>query len=157
MKNHVLRPLWVAIAIVAVVLVARQFLVPEDFGVHGDSFTYNYYRLSNVQEWKDFPVKYMGRERCARCHKKNAREIADSKHVNMQCENCHGPGAGHPKDIDKLPIDGSRELCLRCHHKLAYPTSQRGALPGVNGEKHGRNKECRVCHNPHHPDTEDMQ
>ena len=100
MKNHVLRPLWVAIALVAVILVARQFLVPEDFGVHGDSFTYNYYRLGNVQEWKEFPVKYMGRERCARCHKKNTREIADSKHANMQCENCHGPGAGHPKDID---------------------------------------------------------
>jgi hypothetical protein len=58
MKWHVLRPLWLAIGVLAAILIARQFLVPDDFGVHGPSFTYNYHRLGNVQEWKDFPVKY---------------------------------------------------------------------------------------------------
>ena len=29
MKNHVLRPLWVAIAFVALILLARYFLVPK--------------------------------------------------------------------------------------------------------------------------------
>ena len=42
MKWHVLRPLWLAIGLVVVLLIARQFLVPEDFGVHGGSFTYNF-------------------------------------------------------------------------------------------------------------------
>lgn len=156
MKNHVLRPLWVALALVAVVLVARQFMVPEDFGVHGESFTYNFYRLGNVDEWKAFPVKYQGRERCARCHEENAEEMAGSRHARMQCENCHGPGAGHPKEVRQLPIDGSRDLCLRCHQKLEYPSSLRAELPGINGERHGKNRECRKCHNPHHPDLEDM-
>jgi predicted CXXCH cytochrome family protein len=156
MKNHVLRPLWVAIALVASILVIREFLVPEDFGVHGDSFTYNFYRLGSVQDWKDFKVKYQGRERCARCHDENAAEIADSKHVNMQCENCHGPGVDHPKQVKKLPVNTSRELCLRCHHKLEYPGSQRASLKGVNGEKHMKKRECSKCHNPHHPNLEDM-
>jgi len=156
MKSHVLRPLWLAIAVVGSVLVARIFMVPDDFGVHGDSFTYNFYRLGNVQEWKDFPAKYQGRERCARCHEENTEEIATSKHVNMQCENCHGPGVGHPKQIKKLPVNASRELCLRCHHYLAYPSSQRSALAGIDGNKHMKKKECRKCHNPHHPNLEDM-
>ena len=156
MKNHVLRPLWVAIALVASILVIRQFLVPEDFGVHGDSFTYNFYRLGNVQEWKDFKVKYQGRERCARCHDENTAEIAGSKHAAMQCENCHGPGVDHPKQVKKLPVNTSRDLCLRCHHKLEYPGSQRASLPGVNGEKHMKKRECSKCHNPHHPNLEDM-
>ena len=91
MKSHVLRPLWVAIVLVAAILVAREFMVPDDFGVHGKSFTYNFYRLGNVEEWKDVPAKYRGRERCVKCHKDNSATMADSKHVNMQCENCHGP------------------------------------------------------------------
>ena len=155
MKKHVLRPLWVAIGLVAVVLIARQFLVPPDFGVHGDSFTYNFYRLSNVQEWKDFPVKYQGQARCARCHEENSTEHAASKHAMIECENCHGPGVGHPKTVKKLPIDTSREQCLRCHEYLAYPSSQRMTLPSVVGEKHRPRRECRACHNPHHPDRED--
>jgi hypothetical protein len=155
MKHHVLRPLWLAIGIVAVVLIARHFMVPADFGVHGESFTYNYYRLSNVQEWKDFPVKYQGQARCARCHEENAAEHAASKHAMIECENCHGPGVGHPKQVKTLPIDGSRESCLRCHEYLPYPSSQRMALPAVVGEKHKPRRECRACHNPHHPDREE--
>lgn len=153
---HVLRPLWIVIAVVASIMVARAFMVPDDFGVHGDSFTYNYYRLSNVQEWQDFPAKYVGSKRCKRCHDENAAEIKGSKHANMQCENCHGPAAGHPKKVEKLAINTSRDLCLRCHHYLAYPSSQRSQLPGIDGSKHKKNKECSRCHDPHHPDLENM-
>ena len=38
MKNHVLRPLWVAMAFVALILLARYILVPKDFGVQGEEF-----------------------------------------------------------------------------------------------------------------------
>lgn len=155
MKSHVLRPLWVAIAVVAAVLVARYFMVPDDFGVHGDSFTYHFYRAANVQEWKEFPVKYQGRERCARCHRDIAEEVSGFKHASMQCENCHGAGVGHPREVKKLTIDGSRDLCLRCHQALAYPSSLRSELPGIEGDQHRTRSECRRCHNPHHPDLED--
>lgn len=155
MKRHVLHPLWLAIALVAVILAARAFVVPEDFGVHGDSFTYNFYRKANVQEWKDFPVKYRGRERCARCHDGKTEQLLASKHLNVECESCHGPGAGHPREIKKLPTDASREHCLRCHQELPYPSSLRSELPAVNGEKHMRKRECRKCHDPHYPNLED--
>lgn len=156
MKNHVLRPLWVAIVLVAALLIARHFIVPSDFGIHGDSFTYNFYRKAAVQFWKDFPVKYQGRERCGMCHEENAQHIANSKHAPIQCENCHAPGVGHPREVKKLPINGSRELCLRCHERLRYPSSHRNDLPGIDGTKHMKKYECRKCHDPHHPDLEDM-
>jgi len=155
MKSHVLRPLYLAIALVAAIFVARHFMVPEDFGVHGDSFTYNFYRLGAVQDWKDFPDKYQGRERCARCHDDKSEQNAASKHAPIQCENCHGPGVDHPKKIKKLPIDGSRERCLRCHQRLEYPSSHRNDLPGIDGETHKKKFECRKCHDPHSPDLED--
>ena len=121
MKNHVLRPLWLAIGLVVLIMIARHFMVPEDFGVHGDSFTYNFYRLSNVDEWKDFPVKYQGRERCSKCHEENSESLSHSKHKKIECESCHGPAAGHPREVKKLVIDRSREQCLRCHALLDYP------------------------------------
>ena len=75
MKWHVFRPLGVAIGLIVVILIGRVFMVPDDFGVHGESFTYNFHRLSNEQEWKDFPVKYQGREYCADCHRRNVRVL----------------------------------------------------------------------------------
>ena len=50
MKRHVLHPLWVALGVVGLILFARLLMVPDDFGVHGDSFTYNFYRLGSVEE-----------------------------------------------------------------------------------------------------------
>ena len=64
MKNHVLRPLWVAIGLVVLILVARHLMVPPDFGVHGKSFTYNFYRLSDIADYKALPVKYRGKKVC---------------------------------------------------------------------------------------------
>ena len=151
MKSHLLRPLWVAIGLVLLILISRPFLVPDDFGVHGRNFTYGYHRLSNIQEWKDFPVKYQGREACAECHEENVQQIAGSPHQNIQCENCHGPGAGHPDDMEDLPIDRSREQCLRCHALLEYPNTARNQIPGVHPTRHKRNRECSKCHNPHNP------
>lgn len=157
MKRHVLHPLWFAIAIVVTVLVARVFLVPEDFGVHGDSFTYHFYRESNVQEWQDFEVKYQGMRRCGRCHRDNYNALRDSVHREIECENCHGPGVGHPKLVENLEIRAEREHCLRCHQSLPYPSSLRASLPAVNGDKHGRQRECRRCHDPHNPHKPDRE
>lgn len=155
MKWHVLRPLWLALGVVAAILVARMVLVPDDFGVHGASFTYNYHRLSNVQEWKDFPVKYQGREYCADCHRRNVRVLDRSPaHSAIECENCHGAGVGHPDEVPKLVIDRSREHCLRCHARLDYPENGRSVVPAIDDNRHMRRRECVKCHNPHDPTKE---
>ena len=51
MKRHVLHPLWVAIGVVGLILLARLFMVPDDFGIHGDSFTYN---LKSAKDYYGF-------------------------------------------------------------------------------------------------------
>ncbi len=151
MKRHVLHPLWVAIGLVGVIFIARQFLVPDDFGVHGDSFTYNYYRLSNVQEWKDFEIKYRGRDSCRECHADNVRAHRRAPHKRVECENCHGPSGNHPDDVEFLPLNKERSMCLRCHADLDYPNTARADLPAIVDRRHKRGRECVECHNPHDP------
>ena len=158
MKNHVLRPLWVVLAAIAIHLLVRQYIVPADFGVEeGGNFTYNFHRLSATDEWRDFKVKYRGREYCQECHEENVESVLKSPHAIIQCENCHGPAIDHPDNPEALAIDTSRGQCLRCHTYLPYPTSQRSELPGIDPDEHNTDSECIECHNPHNPDLENME
>jgi len=154
MKWHVLRPLWLTIGVIGIILVAREILVPDDFGVHGRNFTYGYYRLSNVQEWKDFSVKFQGRESCGECHEENLASLNASPHAPIECENCHGPGVGHPDEIEMLPNDLPREHCLRCHASTDYPFASKAQIPLITNRLHKRRQECYECHNPHDPREE---
>ncbi len=156
MKNHVLRPLWLALGAIALILVVRNMMVPSDFGVHGDSFTYNFHRLSNIDEWKAFKVKYRGKEYCLECHEENVQEHAASPHAIIECENCHGPAIDHPDNPETLVIDKRRALCLRCHADLPYPSSHRSEIASIDPDDHNGELECAECHNPHNPSLEDM-
>jgi len=83
MKNHVLRPLWLVLAAIAVFMVVRHFIVPADFGVEeGGDFPYHCHRLSGNDDWRDFKVKYRGREYCQECHEENVESILDSPHAD---------------------------------------------------------------------------
>jgi len=157
MRNHVFRPLFAAIVLVALILTARQLMVPSDFGVHGDSFTYNFYRADSINDWKNFPVSYKGHAYCAECHEDNTESLAKSKHAIIQCENCHGPAMGHPENPEALTINRSRDLCLRCHASLPYPGSHRKDIPSMSPDEDDLDKTCVQCHNPHNPNLEDME
>ena len=157
MKRHVLHPLWVAIGLVGLIFLGRFLFVPDDFGVHGDSFAYTYHRFGNIQEWKDFPVKYQGRDSCVECHKDRVRANRRGPHKRIECENCHGPAAGHPDQIEFLPLNRERAMCLRCHADLDYPaTTARSEMPLIVDRRHKRRRECVECHNPHDP-REDVE
>lgn len=156
MKTHVLRPLFVAIAGVALLLTARHFYVPDDFGVNGKNFTFGFYRKGNLEDWKAVPVKYKGKQYCAECHEEQYEGNMASKHQMIQCENCHGPALNHPDEPEKLTVDKSRDLCIRCHSKLAYPNTARGEINGIDPEEHNTESVCSECHNPHKPSLEDM-
>ena len=60
MKNHVYRPLFVVIGIVVLILVARPFLVPKDFGVGERGYMYGWHRKGNEQDWKKFQGEVSG-------------------------------------------------------------------------------------------------
>jgi predicted CXXCH cytochrome family protein len=146
---HVLRPLYVVLALAAIILIARIFLVPDDFGIHENGYTYGWYRKANVEEWKSVNVKYRGEEYCQACHPEQAKKVLSSPHKKITCENCHGPALEHPVTPPKLTLDRSRALCLRCHTYLAYPTSERSGLKGIDPDRHNSGLACVLCHNPH--------
>ena len=146
---HVLRPLYVVLALVAIILVARTFMVPEDFGIHERGYMYGWYREGNIAEWKAFQAKYQGKEYCRDCHDEQGKQILSSPHKTIECENCHGPALEHPSDPPKLTLDRTRGLCLRCHTYLPYPTSKRLEIKGIDPDQHNTGLECAGCHNPH--------
>ena len=146
---HVMRPLYVVLALAAVIFIARTFFVPEGFGIHERGYIYGWYRQANVEEWKAVPVKYRGKESCKACHAGQEQKVGASRHKMIECENCHGPALAHPSNPPKLNLDRTRELCLRCHTHLAYPTSQRSEIKGIDPDQHNSGLECVRCHNPH--------
>lgn len=156
MRNHVWRPLFVVIGIVAVILFARSLYVPDDFGIQERGYMYGFHRKGNETEWKAQEVMYKTSSYCEGCHPDKVESLGSSPHVIIQCENCHGPAVNHPDNPPKLAIDRSRELCLRCHAKLPYPTSGRAVIPGIDPEAHNPGIECADCHNPHNPSLEGM-
>ena len=150
LKNHTLRPLMVVVLVFIVLVVAREIYVPDDFGTHG-SFTYEYYRQSDIQEWQSVTVKYQGKAYCNNCHQDKVEQIAPTPHSPIECENCHGPGIGHPETV-KLAIGDSQELCLRCHAYLPYAASGRSQIVGIDPSAHGLpGMTCVDCHSPHQP------
>lgn len=143
-----------ALGLVAVILLLRVFLVPNDFGIQERGYMYGWHRSSNEEEWKKVPVKYRGSDGCKECHEEHYTLLKASPHADIQCENCHGPRREHPDHPEKLSIDTSRSLCLRCHQRLPYANSPRGKLPAIEGARHHGGKDCVRCHNPHDPTQE---
>ena len=54
---HVLRPLFAVLVVAALILIARVFLVPQDFGIHERGYMFGWYRKANEEEWKALKVK----------------------------------------------------------------------------------------------------
>lgn len=136
-------------------MTARKILTPSFQAVDGD-FRYQWHRVDNEKEWKDFPVKYKGAAYCKECHAEQYAKITISRHAKVQCENCHNPAVEHPSNPMKLAVDRSRELCLRCHSSLPYRPAVYAELPKgtlqlkmKNPEDHNPGVECVICHSPH--------
>ena len=157
MKGHVWRPLYAVICLVVLVLAARYFMVPKDFGIYERGYMYGFHRKSAEDYWKTFKVKYQfNTDYCRDCHAEKY-SIMQTPHAIIHCENCHGPVLDHPSDPEKLSVDKKRELCLRCHLPLSYPTSGRANIRGVDPITHNPGIECSACHNPHMPSLEAMK
>ncbi len=154
MKSHVWRPLYIALCVIALVLTARTIIVPKDFGIWERGYMYGWHRKGNEAEWKAVRVKYRTAAYCKECHADKYNDLKQSPHANIMCENCHGPAMDHPEDPRTMTIDRHRELCIRCHARLPYKASGRGAIRGIDPQTHNPELECTVCHYPHNPKRE---
>lgn len=149
-----------ALVLVAVVALAghtmvRKLVEPSFAAVDGD-YRYQWHRVDNQQEWKDWPVAHRGNAYCQGCHAQQYQMLSDNYHARLQCESCHGPAGEHPAEPAKLNIDQSRELCLRCHAHLPYRPDQYDKIDGVSltlkmidPEEHHPAMKCTICHNVH--------
>lgn len=150
------------LGLVVAILVFRFFYVPNDFGSGEYGFMYSFHRKSNVDEAKALTPKYRDtgktamHEFCLDCHGDTVALRTEKMHGTIGCENCHGPAQDHPEKPEKLEIDRSRELCLRCHTNLPYATSDRKRIPGIEPVEHNPGMACVDCHDPHNPSLEDM-
>lgn len=151
MKSHIWRPFYLALLLVAAILLLRVLLVPADFGIQDRGYMYGWHRLGNEAEWKNVSIKYRTAASCIPCHKNKYDDIKNSPHAAISCENCHGPNYDHPRDPLTLRIDRSRALCLRCHARLPAKGSLRGTIKGVDPANHYHEAECVMCHYPHNP------
>jgi hypothetical protein len=128
----------------ALFLVLRAMVVPEDFGKYG------HYRAGALDAVRDKPPAYAGQEACAVCHEEAVTARKAGRHVNVACEACHGPLGAHANDpaaqAPKLP--DTTALCRRCHEKDA--AKPRG-FPQVVSAEHSGGSPCKACHKPHNP------
>ena len=148
--KHVFRIVILVAVILAVVLLARGFLVPKTYGLYGR------YRGANVaQQMNARPVLHGGAAACAECHSDQSVKRAAGSHRSVSCEICHAPLGAHilaDGSVVKPPIDRSFTLCARCHRKMAARPAK---FPQVDLDQHVsgpvEGKVCLECHDPHSP------
>ena len=144
--GHLIRFGLLFVAAFAVFLVLRHFVVPKTFGEYG------HYRGAALGEIAARPVRFAGHETCETCHSDVLQVKAAGKHVNVNCEACHGPLAAHANDPSIAParLDAAT-LCVRCH---AASAARPRDFPQINADQHFAGVACDTCHKPHTPALE---
>lgn len=116
--------------------------VLDDFGFHVMDAE------ANAEAWASAPVEYVSSAVCQSCHDGEYGMWEESKHITVNCETCHGPGAEHVKTGESAVVDVSREFCGLCHATLV---SRPDDFPQVDMDEMGDGEQCVNCHDPHSP------
>ncbi len=148
--RHVFRVALVLIVVLALVAIARGFLVPKSYGMYGP------YRYDNVREQMTVRAPlHRGPQACGECHPDQFAKRASGSHRGVSCEICHGPLGLHVKEdgsVEPPTVDRSYRLCARCHRKILGRPAK---FPQVVLEEHVagplEGKVCLTCHDPHSP------
>jgi hypothetical protein len=104
----------------------------------------------NADAWAHLTPRYAGQAICVSCHEPEARTQDASIHVNVSCENCHGPLAAHSTSDaaarDLIPAKPPGEICITCH---AATAGRPPAFSQIDPGTHYIGGECLRCHDPH--------
>jgi hypothetical protein len=87
MKSHVFRPLWIVFGLICVILIARLFYVPKDFGVHERGYMYGWKRRQHkrLERLQDKNLAWS----LQNCHPEKP-EHSDDPARAIQCETATG-------------------------------------------------------------------
>ena len=146
MPQQINRLAIVFVLVVAAMIAAWYFLVPETFGELG------HYRSAAVDSVAAQPVRYAGQQVCGECHDEIFETKAESRHHTVSCEACHGPAAAHVDDPEENRPSAPRKrgYCPLCH---GYNASRPTGFPQIDPMTHNPVKACIACHDPHQPLT----
>ena len=146
MPEQISRLIIIFVVLIAGLLAARTYLVPETFGEQG------HYRTAAVDSALAQPIHYAGQEVCGECHDEIYATKLDSRHQGVACEVCHGPAADHVEDSDTYVPEAPRErgYCPLCH---GYNASRPTGFPQIDPMSHNPAKACIECHDAHNPVT----
>jgi hypothetical protein len=106
--------------------------------------------VPNAHTWAGVAPRFAGQALCTSCHAPEAAAQDASIHVNVSCEDCHGPAAAHSSSaaaaraaVLTKPTSG---MCVTCHAATAgRPTT----FPQVDPARHYSGGQCLRCHDPH--------
>jgi hypothetical protein len=104
----------------------------------------------NAVAWAGLTPHFAGQAVCTSCHAPEAGAQDASIHVNVSCEDCHGPGAAHSSSAaaarSAVLIKPTSRICATCHAVTAgRPTT----FSQIDPAKHYSGGECLRCHDPH--------
>lgn len=138
--------------ILALIIASGKIGVPESFGIYTENIAYEWYRGEAVVDEALKNTTYTGRDYCSKCHLEEYNMLVEGLHKTLTCEVCHGPGVGHPEEVEELPVNTSYRNCLVCHGIL---TGRPKGFPQIDYRDHfnfdPEKMECIQCHNPHTP------
>lgn len=155
-RVHVIRIVLTLAGLLIAGSLARQALLPDDFGEYGR------YRPAAVEEEAARLARNMTNGSCLDCHPLIRDIHQKGVHQTVSCEFCHGAFADHVKDnlvVGIMPVVRGQDikpLCLRCHRKVMRaiePDSIKVvALPEhLEARKVGTHHICNQCHHVHDP------
>jgi len=142
-SEHLLRVFGVFLAGTLLFLGLRAWFVPKSFGKYG------HYRADSITEIAALPIRHAGHEVCESCHADVLEVKKTGKHINVNCEACHGALAKHAEDPSIKPVlPDTAVLCARCHEAN---TAKPHGFPQVVTAEHSQGLPCNTCHQPHKP------
>ena len=106
--------------------------------------------VPNARAWAALAPQHVGQALCAECHAAEGIAQDASIHVNVSCEDCHGPGAEHAAGTDAARtvalVRPESGICVTCHGATA---GRPATFPVVNPASHYSGGACLRCHDPH--------
>lgn len=152
--SFIIRLILVFIAIIAIVFLAREAMLPKSWGEYG------YYRGDTIKEEANKKLVYGTNDSCKSCHAEVYDLKSHSSHQRLSCEMCHAPVGEHVKDgkkFAKMPYmakDSQVDLCLRCHQKVEGRPEKFAMIEypaHLEEQKVKTTHTCDQCHTVHAP------
>ena len=144
MPLQVKRLLLVFAVFIGIMLISKYYLTPDSWREFGP------YRGNAIGEIASQQAKFIQMDDCIACHDSIGELKSEGKHINLQCEICHGPGYLHIDDETvKMEIPKGIGVCMRCHTK--NEASPKEIIKQIDPQEHSEGEECINCHNPHQP------